>query len=144
MRSSTPPASVGPPFGPSDGSSTPRRPVQSISSVPASRRGDQDRRLRNYLISMGIRTLCFVLAGVFAIATDWTVAVWVCVAAAALLPYPAVVFANNVDRRESVMPRVSPMRAIGGSPASPAIVGTIQETSQDAVTDPDDPTPPPT
>lgn len=82
--------------------------------------------MRNYLISMGIRTLCFVLAGVFAIATDWTVAAWVCVIAAAVLPYPAVVFANNVDRRESVMPTESPQRAIEGFSA-PAIPGTLSD-----------------
>lgn len=66
---------------------------------------------------MGIRTLCFALAGVFAIATDWTVAAWVCIVAAALLPYPAVVFANNTDRRQSKMEAVGPTRAIGTSHA---------------------------
>ena len=82
--------------------------------------------MRNYLVSMGIRTLCFILAGVFAMATDWTVAIWVCVVAAAVLPYPAVVFANNVDRRASVMPTESPRRAIEGFSA-PAIPGTVTE-----------------
>ncbi len=86
------------------------RPIQSITSAPLSLREDQRHRLRNYLISMTIRTVCFALAGVFAIATDWTPAAWICVVAAALLPYPAVIFANNVDRRSVVtspqMPRL--------------------------------------
>ncbi len=73
---------------------------------------------------MGIRTVCFALAGIFAIATDWTIAAWVCVVAAALLPYPAVVFANNVDRRRVTMEAVSPTRAIAGGHAS-AITGSV-------------------
>ena len=114
MRSSTPPASVGPPFGPSDGSSTPRRPVQSISSVPASRRGDQDRRLRNYLISMGIRTLCFVLAAAVYAFTGSVIAAVLLSIAAIILPYPAVVLANNSSNRQShFMVQAPPVREIG-------------------------------
>lgn len=91
------------------------RPIQSITSAPLSLREDQRHRLRNYLISMTIRTVCFALAGVFAIATDWTPAAWICVIAAALLPYPAVIFANNVDRRSVVTAPRPPRRQIEGS-----------------------------
>jgi hypothetical protein len=50
--------------------------------------------MRRYLVSMGIRTTCFVLA-VVAIATlHWTVIGWILVVAAVVLPYIAVVMAN--------------------------------------------------
>lgn len=67
---------------------------------------------------MGIRTACFAVAGLFAISTQWTAVAWVCVAAAVLLPYPAVVFANVTDRRVQHMDLVTPTRAIGPSQAS--------------------------
>jgi Protein of unknown function (DUF3099) len=53
-------------------------------------------RQRRYLFSMGIRTVCFVLA----VATDGTLR-WVFIVAAVVLPYVAVVMANaggEVDR----------------------------------------------
>lgn len=89
----------------------PRR-VHHITHAPVSRREDQHNRIRNYLVSMTIRTVCFALAGIFAVATDWTAAAWVCVIAAALLPYPAVVFANNVDRRRAVPVVEKPYRML--------------------------------
>ena len=91
----------------------PPRPVQSISTAPLSRRVDQDTRLRNYLISMSIRTACVALAGLFAIWTPWIAAAWVCVAAAVLLPYPAVVYANTIARRTHRVELIAPQRAIG-------------------------------
>lgn len=68
---------------------------------------------------MGIRTVCFALAGLFAVTTSWTTLAWICVVAAALLPYPAVVFANAVDRRRDVDVVQTPMRMIGAGPMSP-------------------------
>lgn len=50
--------------------------------------------MRNYFVSMAIRTICFVLA-IFL--HGWPR--WVCVALAVVLPYIAVVFANAVQRR---------------------------------------------
>lgn len=91
----------------------PPRPVQSVSTAPLNPRIDQDARLRNYLISMSIRTACVALAGLFAIWTPWIAAAWVCVAAAVLLPYPAVVYANNVDRRRHHVELIAPHRALG-------------------------------
>lgn len=51
-------------------------------------------RIRRYLITMGIRIACFVLAVVF---EGWVR--WVFVAGAAILPYIAVVLANAVGPR---------------------------------------------
>ena len=65
-----------------------------ITSARVSRSADIRRREIRYLLSMGIRTCCFVLA----IVTDGPVR-WVLVAGAVFLPYVAVVLANATDRR---------------------------------------------
>jgi hypothetical protein len=53
-------------------------------------------RQRRYVVSMAIRTVCFVAAVV--VGPGWLR--WVLVAAAVLLPYVAVVMANAVSPRE--------------------------------------------
>ncbi len=68
----------------------------SITSARSARSADIRRREVRYLLSMGIRTLCFV--GAFFAAG---VLRWVLVAAAVFLPYVAVVIANATDRRHS-------------------------------------------
>jgi len=50
--------------------------------------------MRRYLVSMGIRTVCFVLAVVAIVLLHWTVIGWALVVAAVVLPYIAVVMAN--------------------------------------------------
>lgn len=77
--------------------------VYSISSLPRSGREDRDSRLRNYLISMTIRTVCFAMTGVFLTLIPWTPGAWLCALAAVVLPYPAVVFANAQDKRTSTV-----------------------------------------
>ena len=62
----------------------------SITSAAPPRSVDIRGRERRYLISMGIRTLCFV-AALFTL-HHWYV--WVFLAAAIFLPYFAVVIAN--------------------------------------------------
>ena len=61
-----------------------------ITTAQRSHREDIAHRQKRYLISMGIRTLCFVLA-VFSIG-HWFL--WVFIAASFVLPYVAVVMAN--------------------------------------------------
>jgi hypothetical protein len=71
-----------------------RAPEQPVYSVTGVRRGTSDdlaQRQRRYLISMSIRTVCFVLA----VVTHGPVR-WILVAAAVVLPYIAVVMANAV------------------------------------------------
>lgn len=68
----------------------------AITSVRPARSVDIRRRQNRYLISMGIRTICFVLA----IVTTGPVR-WIFVTAAIILPYVAVVLANATDRRGS-------------------------------------------
>ena len=50
--------------------------------------------MRRYLVSMGIRTACFLLAVVAIVLLQWTVVGWILVVAAVILPYIAVVMAN--------------------------------------------------
>ena len=64
---------------------TSARPAQSV---------DIRRREVRYLISMAIRTICFVLAVVSTGPLRWSL-----VAGAVFLPYVAVVLANATDRR---------------------------------------------
>lgn len=62
-----------------------------ITSATRSRSDDIRGRQRRYLISMGIRTACFVLA-VLTMGIPWLM--WVFIAASFVLPYVAVVMAN--------------------------------------------------
>lgn len=66
--------------------------VVSITSASTSQSEGISKRQRRYAISMGIRTVCFILAVVFWSHVLWLA--WVFIAAAALLPYTSVVLAN--------------------------------------------------
>jgi hypothetical protein len=79
-----------------------RTDAQSVTSAPESRSEDQARRLRRYLVTMSIRTACFVL--VVVVDSWWR---WVFAAGAVFLPFIAVVAANAV--RPSVRGRVRPV-----------------------------------
>jgi hypothetical protein len=68
--------------------------VFAVTGLPSSLRDDQDIRMRRYLVSMIIRTVCFVLAVVAIALLHWTVVGWLLVVAAVVLPYIAVVMAN--------------------------------------------------
>ena len=61
-----------------------------ITTATRSHQEDIAIRQRRYVISMGIRTVCFVLAVVFM--GHWFM--WVFIAASFLLPYVAVILAN--------------------------------------------------
>jgi hypothetical protein len=71
----------------------------SITSARTSHSDDLHRRQVRYLMSMGIRTVCFVLA----IVTSGPVR-WILVAAALILPYVAVILANAKDRHSEPGP----------------------------------------
>jgi hypothetical protein len=66
-----------------------------ITTAPASHADDIDRRRRRYVISMAIRTLCFI--GAILVGPGWLR--WVLVAGAFVLPYVAVVMANAASPR---------------------------------------------
>jgi hypothetical protein len=93
-----------------------RPPVYSITGARRGLRDDVNTRTRRYLVSMGIRTACFLLA----VVTDGWLR-WVLIAATVLLPYFAVVFANSGRERIenfSGLARSDVRKAIDG-PASP-------------------------
>lgn len=73
--------------------------MQSVTSVPESLAEEQAGRIRRYLLTMAVRTVCFVLAAVTATqGAPWWL--WGNFAIAAiLLPYVAVVLANAVRPR---------------------------------------------
>ncbi len=70
------------------------RHIPSATNVPSRPKDDHDARVRHYLISMSIRTVCFVLAFVF-----HGYLRWICVGLAVVLPYIAVVAANATNQR---------------------------------------------
>jgi Mn2+/Fe2+ NRAMP family transporter len=67
-----------------------------ITSVTQSHSADISARQRRYIISMGVRTVCFLLAVVFA----GTFLMWVFILASFLLPSIAVVMANAQARTD--------------------------------------------
>lgn len=79
-------------------------PTQRITSARSSHSADVSRRMRNYAISMAIRTLCVV--GFILLIPHWTA--WLLVPGAVFLPYVAVVMANAGPERSlrSVAPVV--------------------------------------
>jgi Mn2+/Fe2+ NRAMP family transporter len=66
------------------------RDAVRITTASASRKDEISARQRRYVISMTIRTICFVAA--ILVGPGWLR--WVLVVAALLLPYVAVVMAN--------------------------------------------------
>jgi hypothetical protein len=91
-------------------------PVYSITGARRGLRDDVDRRTRRYLVLMGIRTGCFLLA---VVTHGWLR--WVLITLAVLLPYFSVVFANSGRERIenfSGLVRSDSSKAIDG-PASP-------------------------
>jgi hypothetical protein len=66
--------------------------VVQITAVPMSRAEEQAGRQRRYLLSMTLRTICFV--GAIVVGNNWVR--YVLLVGALLLPYVAVVMANAV------------------------------------------------
>ncbi len=66
-----------------------------ITTAAASREADIARRQRRYVLSMTLRTVCFLAAVL--VGPGWLR--WVLVVAALLLPYIAVVMANAVTTK---------------------------------------------
>lgn len=74
----------------------------AVTGLPESLRDDQTARMHRYLLSMAIRTACFVLAVVALTVLHWAVIGWLLVIAAVILPYIAVVVANATRPRGSM------------------------------------------
>ena len=79
---------------------TPRsEPVYRITGAPTAQSEDLRGRTRRYLLSMGVRTVCFIGATVVSGPLRW-----VLIVGAVLLPYLAVVFANAGRAARGVVP----------------------------------------
>ena len=76
-----------------------RPPIYQITGARRGVRDDVNSRTRRYLISMGVRTVCFLLA---VVTTGWLR--WAMIAAAVVLPYLSVVFANGGRERIEALP----------------------------------------
>lgn len=93
--------------------------VFSITSASTSQSEEIGKRQKRYAISMGIRTLCFILACVF-----WNHILWLAVvfiAGALFLPYTSVILANAGVRRKGAGPSPflnPPRSALPGSASS--------------------------
>lgn len=83
-------------------------PVVEITSAPTSPYDEIDSRERRYLISMGIRFVCFIGA-VILFQFSW-IAATVLLLASFLLPMVAVVIANSASPR------------VGGTPVPPGLM----------------------
>ncbi|MBC7592887.1 MAG: DUF3099 domain-containing protein [Kineosporiaceae bacterium] len=76
--------------------------VFSITSASTSQSEEIGKRQKRYAISMGIRTLCFVLAVVF-----WSHVLWLAVVfimGALILPYTSVILANSGVQKKGAGP----------------------------------------
>lgn len=98
-------------------SAAPGALVHKITGVGPSLTEDIRSRQVRYLVSMTIRTVCFVLA---IVTTGWLRAIFF--AAAVVLPYVAVVMANAGRETVEPVPLVVPpgQREIGPGPSSNA------------------------
>jgi len=93
-----------------------RPEVVRITTAPESPEQDMAHRQKRYMISMGIRTLCFIGA-VLTIHIPWVC--WTLIAASFVLPYIAVVMANTASPRvEGTLPPGPPhtQRELGQAP----------------------------
>lgn len=97
-------------------------PAPSVTSLPLSPQVESDHRVRKYMITMVIRTTCFVLMAVVQPYGWWT---WLFAAAAIFLPYVAVVDANaGMDSVETKAE--SPLQQLESTaPEAPAAPETI-------------------
>jgi len=74
------------------------RKRDTVYQITGARRGvrdDVNSRTRRYLISMGVRTACFI--GAVLVGDGWLR--WVLIVGAVILPYLSVVFANGGRER---------------------------------------------
>jgi hypothetical protein len=96
-----------------------------VTSARASVEDDRHKRMRNYLVAMGLRTVSFPIA-IWAFVTDHLVIGWIFVTAAVLIPSVAVAVANAVDRRSTSTspPPSSPVQGLAAAAGGPEAGGT--------------------
>jgi len=95
--------------------------VIRITSAPESPQQERGSRERRYVISMSIRTACFVAA--ILVGGGWLR--WVLVGASFVLPYVAVVMANSAS------PRVEGTDLFDPGASRPELPGSTPNTGDD-------------
>ncbi|KZE18240.1 DUF3099 domain-containing protein [Brevibacterium casei] len=105
------------------------RHPQQITTADTALDDDMKSRIIKYSITMTIRTLCFV-AAYFAFAASQHVLMWIFVAGAVLLPYPAVIFANAGRERS----RDDRSALIDSAPLTQLPPGRGETVSEDGTT----------
>ena len=105
----------------------PTAPVHSITNAAQAHSDDLDARIKRYLFSMGLRTVCVLLVFVVHSPLRWVFAVL-----AVVLPYVAVVMANAAGKRRGSAPEPIPMVALPLSDTGP---GSGFSTNPDVISD---------
>jgi hypothetical protein len=95
--------------------------VHSITDAAQARSDDMDARIKRYLLSMGLRTVCVILVLVVHSPVRWVFAVF-----AVILPYIAVVMANAAGNR----------RGAGASPVPPPGMSPVKSPIMSPATSP--------
>ncbi len=109
--------------------------VHSITGAHTPRSDDLEQRMGRYLVSMLIRTICVVLVLVVDGPLRWVFAV-----GAIVLPYVAVILANNSGQRRQVPTAVlgdhrRPPRQIAARPSPERMDGDLGAHRYEAPTD---------
>jgi hypothetical protein len=100
--------------------------IHQITDARTARSVDQEARIRRYLISMSIRTVCVICA----VAIGGPLR-WVFIAGAVALPYVAVVMANAVGTpRPAARPEPVPKRALTARPSVDAPNGGAARSAE--------------
>lgn len=112
-------------------------PVRVITDARPGASQDLARRQRRYLITMSFRTACFI-SMIFV--PGWFR--WVLLGAAVFLPYVAVLFANQADRKGSTPPRaqepIGPVEAPALTSGDEGIIpGETSKDERDSAVDSD-------
>lgn len=113
------------------------RSAPSVTSLPQSPQDEANKRVRHYAITMGIRTVCFILMAVVYPVGWWT---FVFAAGAIFLPYIAVVAANAGSDSIPMAVESPTLELDSAAPTSepaaesPKII-TIQESRDDVSAD---------
>lgn len=105
----------------------------AVTSLPQSPQVESDSRVRRYMVTMVIRTTCFVLMALVQPYGWWT---WAFAAGAIFLPYIAVVDANagsdsTTTKVESPLQQIEAPAAAPVEPEAPTVI-TIHERRVDA------------
>lgn len=100
------------------------RRVVVVTQVAESRTEDLNRRRRNYALAMAVRTVSFV--AIFFVPGVWKM---LPLAAAAVLPFFAVMFANAVDHRRPAPISDEPDPLLALPPGGEIIKGEVVEDS---------------